>query len=89
MRIRYLLYIFLVLLTVVACSTTDGIPDDAVVGIVMDKLYGLAHVVVTNGIVAPTALHHEHVAEAASMNDDLIMSQILVGIDNPGVFLSA
>ena len=68
---------------------TDGVPHDAIIGIVMDKLYGFAHVVVGNGIVAPSALHHEHVTETASMDNDAIVGQILVGIDNPGVFLSA
>ena len=66
----------------------DGVPNDAVVGIVMDKLHGFAHVVVGNGIVAPSALHHEHVTETASMDDDAIVGQILVGVNNAGVFLS-
>ena len=54
-----------------------GIPYNLIGWVGTGFLDCLLHVVVPFGIVTPAPVLHEMVAEAASMNDDLVVFQVL------------
>ena len=65
----------------------QGIPYNLILSGQMGLLYGFLHVVVGNGIVAPSVLNHEMVAETAFMDNDAMVGQIFNAVDFDGVNL--
>ena len=53
----------------------------------MSLLDGILHVVVGNGVLAPSVLHHEVVAETAPVDNDAMVGQIFQCLDSDGINL--